>query len=591
MSTKNNLTTVGADFDQIKRSLKEYLKTNSGLTDVDFEGSAAATLLDVLAYNTFYNNVYLNAATNEAFLDTAIQRSSVVAHAGMLGYTPRSFNTARVDGTIRVVPTGTPTSQFISVPSKTIFTTKIENTNFKFQTMAPTLLELKSGVYVGTARLFEGSVYTYQYVVNNQNLDQKFEIPSTDIDLNLLKVGIIRDTQYTAYEKSTSITNVTATSKVYWVRENDNGKYEVRFGDGIFGESVVQGDIITLEYVISNGAIPNGATLFETQVSVAGYSNVTFTADAPAYGGAVSEDLESVRTQATRFFETQNRAVTWSDYETLLMKEFGFLESVSVWGGEDNDPPYYGRVFISAKPTNGMSLTTSEQDAIDGFIKSKNVASIKTIFVEPDYVYLNISSNVKFNYERSPFDLQDVQTRVKDAILNFVDTKLEKFGSAFKYSNLVATIDDSVVGISSNETQVRLDKRFLPEIAENARYNVDFKVPVVPGSLKSNGFRTNLRTQMIHLEAGAATNGTVAPVTYYYIENNVKYSINTQIGTIDYATGLVAIDFLTVFAIDNDYAVQISIEPQSFDYYPNKNQLLTTTESLVDVTITPEIAR
>lgn len=592
MSTKNNLNTVGSDFDQIKQSLKSYLKANSGLNDVDFEGSAAATLLDVLAYNTFYNNVYLNAATNEAFLDTAVQRSSVVAHASMLGYTPRSFVTSRVDGLIRVTPTETPVSRYISVPAKTIFTTKIENSSYKFQNTSPVLLGLKNGAYEGEATLFEGSIRNYRYTVNIQNKGQKFEIPSSDVDLDILKVGIIRDSNYTEYEKATTITSATATSKLYWVRENDSGRYEVRFGDGVFGEAVVQGDIVVLEYLVSSGAIPNGAAAFEAQTTISGYTNVTFIPSAPAYGGTVSEDMESVRVQATRFFETQNRAVTWGDYETLIAKEFGFIESISVWGGEDNEPPFYGRVFVSAKPKQGLMLTTTEQQTVNDYIKSKNVASIKINFVDPDYVYLGVNSVVKFNYDRSPYDIQTVETMVKDSIVKFVDLRLEKFGVPFKHSNLVSAIDNSVIGIASNETHVRLAKRFTPEITENTRYTVDFKTPVVSGTLSSNGLRTNLRTQYIYLEAGLPDNGdSVAPVSYYFFENGTKYSVDTVLGTIDYATGLISLDFITIFSVEDDFAVQITVDPDNYDYYPKRNQLLTTMETMVSVEVLPEIAR
>lgn len=593
MSTKNNLTVVGADFDQIKISLKNFLKTNSGLTDVDFEGSVASTLIDVLAYNTFYNNVYLNAATNETFLDTAVQRSNVVAHANMLGYTPKSFTSARVTGTIRVTPNDTPTQGTITVPALTPFVTKIENKNYKFQSINNVLLELKDGVYQGVATLYEGSRYVYRYTVNLQNKDQRFSIPSPDIDLELLKVGVLRDNKYSEYVRSETITNVGPTSKVYWVREGDTGVYEVVFGDGVFGEGVSQNDIVVLEYFISNGEIPNGANTFESQVSVGGYSNVTFIPDAPAYGGAVGEDIESVRNNAVRFFETQNRALTWSDYETILMKQFPFLESVSVWGGEENEPPFYGRVFIAAKPTNGEILTTVESQALESYLKTKNVASVIPMFVQPDYVYLGIDTRVKFSYERSPFGIEEVPMRVKNRILEFGDNSLEKFGVEFKYSNLVREIDSSMVGISSNETYVSLVKRFSPEIGVRKQVVINFGAPLRKESIKSTGFVSDIFQNTIYLTSSDEVDTTGEyPITFYYIQNNAKFDVNTKVGSVDYDRGIVRLDFLRIYSVDtSDATVAITATPTSLDFTPVRNQIVAIRDSDVRVNVIPEVTR
>ena len=593
MTEKNNLQVASADFDQIKRSLKEYMKANSGLNDVDFEGSGAAVLLDILAYNSFYNNVYLNAATNEMFLDTAVQRANVVAHAAPLGYVPRSFTAARITGDLVVTPNDTPIAKYITLPTNTVFLTKIENRSYKFQNLASVNLELKSdGKYHGDVTLYEGNQYTYRYNVNLSDKDQRFKIPSTDIDVDLITVGVIRNSQYSEYSRSLSITNVIPTSKIYTLKQGDDSFYEVIFGDGVFGEDVSQGDIVVLEYFVCNGAIPNGATLFDCQTSVGGYSNVVFNGYGSAAAGAVSEDIESIRQNATKFFETQNRAVTWSDYETLLMKEFGFLETVSVWGGEDNEPPFYGRVFVSGKPIVGETLTSSEVQVLTDYVKSKNIAPVSPIFVQPEYLYLKFNSVVRFRSERSPYTISEANDRVRNAITEFVDVQLEKFGQPFKYSNLLTTIDDSAIGITSNLTDITYIKRIIPSFDERNRYVIQFGAPLEVKSISSNGFVSDLSSETIYLESAITTDATGEyPITYYYIRNNSKVSVEQKIGSVDYENGIVSVNFLIIRSIVNDYSLNIEVTPENFDYYPKRNVIISARAEDISVSVTPETSK
>lgn len=593
MSEKNNLQVSSADFDQIKNAMREYLKVNSGLNDVDFEGSGAAVLLNILAYNTFYNNVYLNAATNEMFLDTAVQRSNVVAHAAPLGYTPRSFTASRVTGDVVVTPNNTPLARYISMNANTLFLTKIENKNYKFQNRDNIILELgDDGKYRGSVTLFEGNRYTYQYSVNLQDKDQRFKIPSSEIDTDMLTVGVIRNSEYIQYNKAITITNVKPTSKVYWLKQSDEGLYEVVFGDGVIGEGVSQGDIVVLDYFICNGAIPNGATEFECQTSISGYPNVVFVPSGSANSGSVSEDIESIRQNATKFFETQNRAVTWSDYEVLLMKEFGFLESVSVWGGEENNPPFYGRVFVSAKPIVGETLTSSEIETVTGYIKSKNIASVSPIFTQPDYLFLKFDTSVKFKYEKSPYTISEVTSKVRETIRDFVDIKLEKFGQPFKYSNLLTAIDESAIGVSSNTTEVKFLKRVVPNLNERNRYVIQFGAPLEMESISSNGFLCDLSPEVVYLESGLEKDSTGEyPLTYYYIKNNIKYSVDDKIGSVDYKNGIVNINFLVIRSVVDDYAIDVEAKPENFDYYPNKNVIISARDEDIMIDVIPENTR
>jgi hypothetical protein len=583
-----NLTVTGTDFDEIKTNLKTFLKSNSGLTDVDFEGSGAAVLLDILAYNTFYGNVYLNASVNESSILTAIQRNNVVAHANPLGYIPRSMTAAQVSGTLRVTPTDVPTVSYISVPVNTPFTTKIENKSYRFQNINSALLTWNGTQFVGDVTLYEGTAYTYRFTVDTTNADQKFAIPNADVDTSLLVVNVLRDNTYTTYYPSDTVINVSSTDTVYWTRENDDGLIELKFGDGVIGAALAHNDVVILSYYVSHGATPNGATAFETQVSLGGYSDVTFTASGSAAGGAIREDIESIRTNAPKNFETQDRAVTWSDYETLLMKNFGTLGAVSVWGGEENDPPYYGRVFIAGKPLEGEYLTTTEKSTISAFLKTKNMGNVVPMYVDPEYTYLKIITDVKFQYNKSPLSISEVQTQVSETIMNFADQKLQKFNTAFRYSNLVTTIDECAIGIKSSDTEVRLVKRQQPTIGSLERMTVDFGAVLEVQSIESTGFTSTLDTGTLYLYTSTVQDSAGQyPVYYYKMVGGTRTNYATKLGYVSYANGIIYLNAMVFSSLVNSI-ISFEAHPVEYNYTPSKNTIITVDSSDVTVTVTAE---
>lgn len=589
--TQSYLNIVGTDFDEIKNNLKQYLKTESGLTDVDFEGSAADVLLDILAYNTFYNNVYLNAATNEAFLKTAVQRSNVVAHANPLGYVPRSMISSRVVGQFEIPHEPSPSDQFLAVPKNYIFTSKIQNRTYRFQTVAETILQSDGSAYVGSGVLHEGAKYSFRYTVDTSK-EQSYTIPSADIDTELVTVGIIRGTEFTQYTRKSDLANVTATSKVFWLRENDEGLYEVEFGDSIFGEAEQNGDIVLIEYYISNGAIPNGAREFEAQASVESYSTVNFIPDAPAFGGAIAEDIESIRELAPKTFETQGRAVPWSDYEVLIRSQFPWIESVSAWGGEDNEPPFFGRVMISSKPISGDFLTTTEETEINSYLKERNIGTIIPVFVKPDYIFLKVSSDVRFDYTRSALSISQARTQVENDIFDYIDNTLQKFKASFHLSNLSGLIDD-VDGVNSNTTSIQLMKRLQPNLGATNNYIIDFGLELEILKLETTSFTSNLSQYPVFLEssvlASEVTDGKY-PVRWFTLGSGQKVVNETPIGTIDYTTGVIQLDNLNIASVPGGL-LEFTVTPTTVDIYPERNQLISGREQDIEVNIVPEVKR
>ena len=587
MSTYN-LVVTGTDFDEIKTNLKNYLKSNSGLTDVDFEGSGAAVLLDVLAYNTFYGNVYLNSAVNESSLVSAIQRNNVVALANPLGYIPRSMTASSITGTITVTPNDVPTVSYIVVPVNTIFTTKIENSTYRFQNINSVLLTWNGTSFTGEATLYEGTYYSHRFVVDTTNADQKFVIPNANVDTTLLSTSVLRDNTYTTYTPSTGIVGIDSTSKTYWLRENDDGLYDLKFGDGVIGSALVQNDVVIVGYYVSNGAVPNGSSSFNTQTSLGGYSNVTFTSTSSASGGAIREDIESVRANAPKNFETQDRAVTWSDYETLILKNFGTIEAVSVWGGEENSPPYYGRVFIAAKPLNGEYLTSAEKTNVSSYLKTKNMGNVIPMYVNPEYTYLKIISDVNFQYTKSPLSVSEVQTQVSETIVDFSSSKLQQFKIPFRYSNLVSTIDSCAIGITSSNTEVRLIKRIQPNLGAAERVTIDFGAALEVTSIESSGFTspTGSGTMYLYTSTTQDSSGQY-PVYYYTLDSNIRTNHTTKLGYVVYSTGIIYLNAM-IFSTVSNSILSFEAHPSEYNYTPSNNCIVMIDSSDVTVTVTAE---
>ena len=394
----NKLEVSELDFDLIKSNLKKFLQSQSEFQDYNFEGSGFSILLDLLAYNTHYLGFNANMLANEMYLDSADIRKNIVSLAKMLGYTPTSPKSPTASINILV---NNASGASITMAKGTTFTTLVDGTTYQFITNASHTITPSSGVYnFSSIPIYEGTLVTYKYTVNTSDPDQRFIIPNNRADTSTLKVQIqnsASDTTTTTWTKTTGFTSLDDTSKVYFLQESEEGKFEVYFGDGVVGQSLTDGNIVILEYIVSNKTEANGASSFTLSGSVGGFTDVTISTVSSAQGGAEAQTKESIRYNAPLQYARQDRCVTTSDYETLVQELYPNAQSVSAWGGEDDETPIYGVVKIAIKAASGSTLTDATKQSIIAQLQKFNVASVRPEIVDPETTSIILTSNIKYD--------------------------------------------------------------------------------------------------------------------------------------------------------------------------------------------------
>ena len=597
--TTNRLRVSELDFADIKTNLKTYLSSQEEFKDYNFEGSAMNTLLDVLSYNTHYNSIYANMVANEMFLDSAVKRDSVVSLAKHLGYRPRSStsSTARINVTINN-PTGNPSS--LTMPKGTVFRSRVNDANYQFVTTSAVTIVPTEGVYTFTnIDVKEGTLLTLQYTKESANAAQRFILTDDKIDTSTIKVKIqnsVSDLTQTTYTNADNILDVGSESEVYFLDAVENGYHEISFGDDVLGKALSDGNIIIIEYIVCNENIANGATAFTLQSSVGGSTNATITTVINSENGAVRETIDSIKFNAPKSYSAQNRAVTAEDYKVILPKLYNNVDTMQVWGGEDNDPPIYGKVFISIKPKTGNSLTTSTKDAIkNSVLAGKTMVSITPEIIDPVYIHIIPSINVYWNPNITSSSYTDISAKVRNVVMNYANTEIKTFDSVFRYSKFVNRIDLADPGIVSNITTLRCERGFDAILNQESKYTINFYNPLFtqgPGSptnLSSTGFNIAGRTQTIYLDDDGAGN-----VRSYYLEegSSTKVYVNNAQGAIDYATGKIIIDQLNISGtvLDNN-SVELFVTLNSNDIVSVRNVLLMISEEDITVnTIVDKVA-
>jgi len=477
-TTTNKLKITELDFDKIKSALKTYLSGQTEFSGYDFEGSGLNILLDVLAYNTHYNAFYINMLASEMFIDSATLRSSIVSIAKQLGYTPSS----RKGSTINLDLTITGSGSSVRIPKNTKFTTSIGSGVYTFLTTETLVADqdsLESGTYtlngvVVREGLFTTSTFTAEGIEN-----EKFTIPSADVDLDTLAVSLGGET----YSKATDITQITANSKVYFVQEGRQEKYEVYFGDGVVGKAPETADQIQLQYNLSMlGSEGNGAKTFTFADSVTGVTAITATISSGftrSIAGSERETAANIRANAPREFQMQKRIVTTDDYRARILNDYGSIEAVRVWDGAELDPPEYGRVYIAAKPTSGLKLSAAEKYRIKReLIKSRSMVTIDPIIVDPDYLTILLDCSVTYDPRQTTRTEDDVKAVVRNAIANYSSTTLNKFDEIYRNSVLTRTIDDSEISIKNSATSLTLMRSFAARFRSLANYMITFENPL-----------------------------------------------------------------------------------------------------------------
>lgn len=468
-----NIDLVGLDFTSLKNNLKTFLKTNTQFKDLDYEGSNINVLLDVLAYNSYLNAFYTNMVASEMFLDTAQLRDSIVSHAKELNYVPRSFTSAKATVTVRITPSTTINT--LLIPKYTSFSSRLGSNTYTFTTVESRVVtSANGGVFNQTLDVFEGTVRTESFVFNYANTTQRFVISNPTVDISSLDVTVYEDGGQTIqpYTVATQLYEVRDSSKVYFVQPAQNQQYELVFGDNVFGRKPKDGSTVVVRYRASSGELPNGARVFSADGPIDGHSNISVTTVTSAAGGAISETIESIRFNAPRAFQAQNRAVTASDYETILQNRFSDIQAISVYGGEEASPPRYGRVYISVDVAGADGAPETRKQEYLNYIKDKTPLTIQVEFVDPSFLYVAVDSTVYYNANETNKTTSDIETTVQGSISTFNAVNLSDFKKTLYYSTLVSTIDESDISVIGNDTELTLIKRIMPTLNEGYTFTV-----------------------------------------------------------------------------------------------------------------------
>ena len=589
----NKLVVADFDFDIVKSNLKSFLQDQPEFSDYNFEGSGFAVLLDTLAYNTHYLGFNANMLANEMYLDSADIRKNIVSLAKMLGYTPTSAKSpvANVDILLNNASGAT-----VSMAKGTAFTSKVNDVNYQFVTNEDIIMTPQDGVYrFSNVNIYEGTLATYRYTVDSTDVDQKFIIPNVNADTSTLKVTIQNsnsDTTQTTYTLASGLKGLTNTSKAYFLQETDTGRFEVYFGDDVIGSKLSDGNIVILQYVVSNREEANGASSFSLSGNIGGFTNATITTNSNAQGGSDPETKESIRFNAPLQYTAQDRAVTTTDYETLVKSIYPNVQSISAWGGEDDETPVYGVVKIAVKAKSGSTLTNTTKNSIITSLKPYNVASVRPEIVDPEVTSLVLVVNAKFNKQATAKTADTLKSDITTALTNYTTNTLSSFDGIFRYSKVTGLIDDVDNSILSNITTVKMRKPFTPTLSSSTKYNVYFRNAIYnPHSghqsvITSTGFKVAGNNNEMFFDDDGAGNLRV-----YYLVSGIKTYHNSTQGTIDYSTGQITINSLNVASISNirgsaSSVIEITAVPSSNDIVPVRDQILEidVSNSIVNVT-------
>ena len=580
-NSKGKIEITDLDFDTVKANFKSFLSQQTQFTDYNFEGSGMSVLMDLLAYNTHYLAFHANMLANEMFIDTALTRSAAVSHAKSLGYLPSSPKASNT--TVDITVTGVPISQTTLVMAAgTIFTTSVNDTSYQFITIGDHTSTSDTGIFVFTGiNIYEGTRVRYTYTVDSSNLEQQFVIPSASVDTGTIVVSVqasSSDITTEIYTLNTDYATLNSTSLKYFLQEVEDGKFEVYFGDGVTGKKPIDGNIVILDYVVTNGSVADGATAFISASTIGGYSNITTLATGTASGGGDAESVDSIKFNAPLKYAAQGRAVTPDDYKAIVPSVYTNIKSIQCWGGEDNDPPIYGKVYIAIRPNTGTTLTTTTKNSIVTSLKKYNVASIVPEIVDPEILYLVMGINAKYNSTVTEKSKSDITALVETTVSTFNTNNLQKFDSVFRHSNLLKNIDDTDSSILSCTATLKLKRVITPTLTAITKYTIGFNNPVYHPSLnwaqtvvESTGFYLSGNTNVQFIDDDG--NGNIR--TFYLLGGTTKTITNAEAGTINYTTGVVVLTSFNITSVSNANGyIDVTVKPDSNDVIPVRQQVI-----------------
>ncbi len=601
----NKIAVTDLEFDSIKTNLKNYLSAQSQFTDYDFAGSGMDVLLDILAYNTHYMGYYANMIGNEMFLDSSSLRESVVSHAKLLNIMPTSATAPTAKLNFTFTPSGSPTS--LTITKNTKFTSTVDGVNYNFTTVKPTTLYPVSGVYsVSNVEVKEGNLLTKSYTVNLADTAQRFLIPNANVDTTTINITVqnsANDSTVFTYADGNAldVTTITSTQRVYFIQEVEDQKYEIFFGDGAIGRQLADGNIIFVEYLTTSGTLANKASAFTAVGTVAGLTsgNYALTVGTTAVGGAAIESINSVKHNAPKLYQAQKRATTKDDYKAILLGEREDIESIAVYGGEDADPPVYGKVYIAIKPTGNAAYSSATKDDIKtSILKKTNVVTVIPELVDPIYYYIIVDTVVNYDPVTLLTTEDSLKATIDSTINSYFLSDLQKFDQKFRYSVLTKNIDNTSQAVRNSKTTIKYQLRITPAtLATTSTYTLEYGNAITKGSLISTAFTArdgNTYTLIddslgsVKLVRSTYSNGTVtvdSPAVYMTLLDG-----STNQGTIDYDTGKVVLNNFNPYTIsDSSSNIKATVTPSvnNADISPIREQILTTdTNDAAGITVT-----
>lgn len=586
------------DFDDIKLNLKRFLNNyrdadnNLVFKDYDFDASSLSILLDLLAYNTHYNAYLANMVANEMFLDSAVKRESAVSIAKHLGYTPMSYRSARAKVTFSIPnPANSPGS--LTLPRYSPFTTSIDNIQFTFVNLDAVTIKPVNGAYTfNNVEIVEGVPLEFTYRVDLSGPDEKYTIPNKNIDTTTIRVTVqnsYTDLTSTNYTLADNLSSVSSKSEVFFLEENPSGFYEIFFGDDIYGKKLKSGNLVKIEYLVSNGSdcnvSPELDQYFSLGTVIGGVTlGSTILASTNSTGGDVKDSLESIKFKAPKFLSSFNRAVTAEDYKAIIEANYPLVESVAVWGGEENVPPVYGKVYVSLKPYLGYSINTELKERIKNDILSgKKMMSIVPEFIDPNYLFITLDSKLKYDSKNSKYTAYQIETFARAKIQEYFSQELQKFDKDFIYSKLTRSIDSIGTFIVGNVINFKLQKRIAPLVSTTTTYTgssaIKFANMLVSGTIQSTGFyyEYNNEIKSVYFKDVLTTAGT-SKINLYDLYNDTL--LVEGLGTVDYTKGTISIPSIKIAGyLEDTNDIRIYSKIDELDIQSSKDLILIIDDS------------
>ena len=596
----SQITATDLDFDKISDNIKTYLKGQEKFKDYDFEGSNLNVIIDMLAYAGHISGVNTNIAASEMFLDSAQIRKNVVSRAKDLGFVPASeqassaqlnmklSNVRNANGTI-------PTENDMTLPRGHNFSTVYDGVTYNFVNTT-SVVPTRDNVSFSypTVDIVQGQYITDSFVFDSQIKNAKFVLANSRVDRSRLEVSVNSNGIVSKYTLSTEVSTITSSSRVFYAQENEEGFIEIYFGDDVLGQGLVDGDLISATYITVDDIHADGAKLFTMSDAINGFSNAEITTLSNASGGAEKEDIESIKFKATKFYTSQNRLVTLNDYKAKVSEYYPNADAVAVWGGEDNDPPEYGKVFISLKPQNSDYLSEVEKAEVTTKLNQLNMLTVRPVIKDAEIVKILLTTVFKYNANDTTLSKGEIETIVRNAIVNFDNTNLNNFDSIFRHSNLVKDIDAANTAILSNITNVRLRKRKQVNLSKSEGFIIEFgngffhphdgHNKASGGILTTTGFKVDgdsVNTYFFDDDGSGI-------VRRYSIQGGVRVFADLAAGTIDYTNGKISVNAINFTStVNSDTSIDFTVLPSSDDVVAIRGSLIDI--SVDDIKVSGEV--